>query len=542
MINIIAGVALMLWSLKLVRLGVTRGFGGHLRKTLSAGTRNPFLALLSGAGVTMFLQSSMATTMIISSFAGQAMISTAPALALILGADIGTTLVAQALAFDVSWLSPMLLLAGVVLFSMEKLGKAKNIGRILIGLGLIMLSLRLISEASAPLKHSDTLPLLLAPLQYDVFLAMLVAAIITWIAHSSLAIVLMLMTLTTAGALPLPLAMVMVLGANLGGTIAPLVATLRDSPAAMRVPAGNMLIKFTGVLIAMPLLAYYEPLLAEFSDTPARQIVNFHTAFNLTIALAFLPFTGIIAKIVTKAFPDRTDAQDPGQPRYLNVKEMDTPAIALASAARETLRMADALQGMMEDTIKAFKTNSESFINGIREKDDAIDRLYDAIKRYMARLTQEYMDKGDAQRYVQILTFATNLEHAGDVIDKNLMPLALKKIRNQGSFSTEGFREIEAIHNQVLGSIRLAQDVFVTGNIDLARRMLQEKEDIRKKEIETSISHIDRLREGVPETIATTSLHLDIIRDLRRINSYMCTVAYSLLEEKGQLNSTRLKS
>jgi phosphate:Na+ symporter len=270
--------------------------------------------------------------------------------------------------------------------------------------------------------------------------------------------------------------------------------------------------------------------------------VNFHTAFNLILALAFLPFTGIIAKIVTKAFPDKTDAEDPGQPRYLNVKEMDTPAIALASAARETLRMADALQGMMEDTIKAFRTNSESFVNTIRDKDDVIDRLYDAIKRYMARLTQEYMDKKDAQRYVQILTFATNLEHAGDVIDKNLMPLALKKIRHHGSFSTEGFREIEEIHNQVLDSIKLAQDVFVTGNLDLARRMLEEKEEIRKKETDASVSHIDRLRDGVPETIATTSLHLDIIRDLRRINSYMCTAAYALLEEKGQLNATRLKA
>ena len=532
----------MLWALKLVRLGATRGFGGQLRTLLSSSTKNSYLALLSGACVTMFLQSSMATTMIISSFAGQAMIATGPALALILGADIGTTLVAQMLAFDVSWLAPVVLIAGVFLFSLEKIGKAKNIGRILIGLGLIMVSLRMISDASAPLKHSGTLPLILAPLQYDEFLAMFVAALITWFAHSSLAIVLMLMTLTASGAMPVSLAMIMVLGANLGGTIAPLISTLRDSPAAVRVPAGNMLIKCIGVLVTMPLLVYYEPIIAAYSSTPARQIVNFHMCFNIILALTFVPFTGIVARICIRCFPDRPGAEDPGRPKYLNEKEIDTPAIALASAARETLRMAEALQDMMQDTIKAFKTNSESFVNDIRDKDDIIDKLYEAIKRYMARLTQEYMDKGDAQRYVQILTFATNLEHAGDVIDKNLMPLALKKIRNQGTFSQEGFREIEAIHNRVLDSIRLAQDVFVSGNIDLARRLVQEKEDIRRKEIEASASHIDRLREGIPETIATTSLHLDIIRDLRRINSYMCTVAYPLLEEKGELRSTRLKT
>lgn len=532
----------MLWSLKLVRLGVTSGFGAHLRRVLCASTKNSFIALFSGAAVTMFLQSSMATTMIIASFAGQAMIATGPALALILGADIGTTLVAQVMAFDMSWLSPVLLFAGVILFSLDKIGKSKNIGRIFIGLGLILLSLRLISEAAAPLRESETLPLILAPLQYDEFLALLVAALITWMAHSSLAIVLMLMTLTSAGALPVDLALIMVLGANLGGTIAPLIATLRDSPAAIRVPAGNMLIKIIGVLITMPLLTYYEPIIAAYSSSPARQIVNFHTAFNLILALTFVPFTRRIADLCAKCFPEKLAVDDPGRVKYLNEKEIGTPAIALASAARETLRMADTLQDMMQDTIKAFKGGSESFVNSIRDKDDIIDRLYEQIKRYMARLTQEYMDKGDAQRYVQILTFATNLEHAGDVIDKNLMPLALKKIRHHGSFSQEGFREIEEIHNEVLDSIRLAQDVFVTGNIDLARRMVQEKEDIRKKEIEASVSHIERLRERIPETIATTSLHLDIIRDLRRINSYMCTVAYPLLEEKGELRASRLKT
>jgi len=531
----------MLWALKLVRLGVTRGFGAQLRRILAASTKNSFIALFSGAAVTMFLQSSMATTMIISSFAGQSMIATSAALALILGADIGTTLVAQVLAFDISWLAPVLLLAGVILFSLKKVSKAKNIARIIIGLGLVLLSLQMISDASAPLKESETLPLILAPLQQDHILALLVAALITWMAHSSLAIVLMLMTLTSSGALPLPLAMIMVLGANIGGTIAPLLSTLRDSPAAMRVPAGNMLIKCLGVLVTMPLLVYYEPIMAAYSSTPARQIVNFHTAFNLILALTFVPFTPAIARMCTKLFPDRPETDDPSRPKYLNEKEMNTPAIALASASRETLRMADALQDMMQDTIKAFKTNNEILINDIRDKDDIIDKLYDSIKSYLAQLSQEYMSKEDAARFVYILTFATNLEHAGDVIDKNLMPLALKKSRKHGSFSPEGLREIEEIHSKVLDSVRLAQDIFVSGNIDLARRLLQEKEALRRAEIEASSSHIDRLRGGVPETIATTSLHLDIIRDLRRINSYMCTVAYPILEEQGQLRTTRLR-
>jgi phosphate:Na+ symporter len=269
--------------------------------------------------------------------------------------------------------------------------------------------------------------------------------------------------------------------------------------------------------------------------------VNFHLLLNALLMVLFLPLSGLLATAMQKIMPDKVDAGDPGVPRYLNEKEMDTPAIALSSAARETLRMAEHVQDMLEDTIKAFRTNDEALVNRIRSKDDIVDRLYTALKNYMARLTQEYMDKDDANRYVQILTFATNIEHAGDIIDKNLMPLALKKIRNQGSFSTQGFREIENIHNLVLDSVKLAQNVFISSDLDLARKMISDKEVIRQAEITASVSHIERLRERIPETIATSSLHLDIIRDYRRINSYMCTVAYPLLEDTGQLRSSRLK-
>lgn len=541
LIHIIGAVALMLWSLKLVRLGVTRGFGANLKKALSASTKNRVLAFITGAGVTALLQSSTATTLLIASFAGQAMISTTAALALVLGADVGTTIVAQLLTFDLRWLYPVLLTGGVVLFSFDKVSKAKNIGRIMIGLGLILLSLAWIRESAAPLQHSEALPVILRAIGGDELMALLIAILLTWMAHSSLAIVLLLMSLTMSGVLPVEMGLVMVLGANLGGTIAPLLSTLRDAPAAVRIPVGNMFMRVTGVLCVLPFIGHVEPLLDYISENEARHLVNFHMAFNLALALVFLPLVGVVSALCRKLFPDRTDAADPAQPRYLNEKEMDTPAIALSSAARETLRMAEYVQEMLEDTLKAFRTNDEAIVNRIRNKDDVIDKLYHALKLYMARLTQEYMDKDDAERYVQILTFATNLEHSGDIIDKNLMPLALKKIRNQGSFSTQGFREIENIHNLVMDSVKLAQTVFISSDIDLARKMIAEKETIRQAEVTASVSHIERLRERVPETIATSSLHLDIIRDYRRINSYVCTVAYPILEQADQLRSSRLK-
>ena len=206
----------------------------------------------------------------------------------------------------------------------------------------------------------------------------------------------------------------------------------------------------------------------------------------------------------------------------------------MASATRETLRLGDLVQQMLEDTITVFKTNDMYLLEKVRDEDNTIDELYGQIKIYMAQLSQEFMDVNEAQRYVQVLTFSTNLEHVGDVIDKNLMPLALKKIKRQINFSEEGLKEIERVHTMVCESVDLAQSIFVSSDKDMARRLLQDKHDIRDLEITGMAKHIERLGEGVPDTISTSSLHVDIIRDYRRINSYMCTVAYPILEQDGE--------
>lgn len=532
LLNIVAGVCLLLWGVMLLRLGVTRGFGASLRRFLAACTNNRLKAFAAGIGMTALLQSSTATVLVVSSFASQGLLNAATGIAIVLGADVGTTLVAQLFSLDISLLLPAFLVAGYILFKMENNGKLKNIGRILIGLALMLLALNLIREGASPLRESETLPLILAPLQNDPFFAVLLAALMTWIAHSSLAIVLLLMSLVTAGVLPLELGLFMVLGANLGGTIAPLIATLKDNPDAMRIPLGNMLIRITGIVAIVPFLHLLMPPLADFEADEARQLVNFHTGFNIALALVFLPFTGLINELLKRALPDRPVAYDPGRARYLSEKDLDTPSVALSNAARETLRMAEMIQQMLTDAMRAMRTNNEKLVGRIKEEDNIVDQLYSQIKNYMARMAQEFMDKREAQRYVQILMFSTNLEHAGDVIDKNLLPLVNKKIRNQVEFSAEGLKEIQHIHDLVLESIKLAQSIFDTGDTTLARRLLADKDIIRNAEIKGFGTHIERLRDGVPETVSTSSLHLDIIRDYRRINSYMCAVAYPLLENE----------
>ncbi|PZO87358.1 MAG: hypothetical protein DI626_04200 [Micavibrio aeruginosavorus] len=302
-----------------------------------------------------------------------------------------------------------------------------------------------------------------------------------------------------------------------------------------------MIVRTIGVFGCLPLLGMVVPYLDRVDPDHARQIVHFHMGFNIVLALLFLPFTGVLNRLLKKALPTRPVADDPGMARYLNDKDLDMPSVALAAAARETLRMGDIIQQMLEDTLRVLKTNDEKLLLKIKDEDNTVDRLYGSIKNYMAKLSREFMDDKEAQRYVQILTFSTNIEHVGDVIDKNLMPLAQKKIKNLHHFSDAGFKEIEHMHKLVLESVQLAQSLFISNDIDSARRLIEGKEIIRKAEIDGMTTHIDRLRGGVPETIATSSLHLDIIRDYRRINTYMCTVAFPLLEESGDIHETRLR-
>jgi phosphate:Na+ symporter len=530
-----------LWGLRNVKSGVSRAFGAGIHRIMAASTSNRFKAFLTGIGVTALLQSSTATALIIATFCGRGMITVAGGIAIMLGADVGTTLVAQLLSFDLSWLSPFLLIMGFVLTArFEKAGRLNHVGRIFFGLGLMLLALSLIKQTTLPLKESALLAQVMQSVGADAVFSIFIVALLTWLAHSSLAVVLLIMSFVSGGVIPLGVGFAMVLGANLGGMIAPIVATMHDKRRARRVPVGNLIIRLIGVTCALPFLGIAQQYLVELDSDPGRVIVNFHTAFNIALAIIFIPLTGVIASITKKMLPEKIDLDDPSKPKYLDEKAFDVPAIALSSASREVLRMADLLEGMLTDTIKALNSNERTWVSRVRKQDDILDDLFKATKLYMAKVSQSALDEEEAIQYEKILSFATNIEHAGDVIDKGLMSMADKKIRKAANFSEQGFKEIENIHYLVKESVRLAQTVFVSGDEKLARQMVEGKDRLRALEQEANIAHIERLRDAVPETLATSSFHVDIIRDFRRINTHMCSLAYAVLEETGQIRKTRL--
>ncbi len=528
----------------MVRTGVARAFGANLRHVVARGTANRFYSFFAGLGVTAVLQSSTATALIVSAFASRGLMPVAAALAIMLGADVGTTLVAQLLSLKIAWLSSLFIFVGVVMFLGGKVTRWRDVGRVVIGLGLMLLALRLIFAASEPMRDAAGIHALLDALAGDTVLAILVTALLTWLAHSSLAVVLLVMSLTAVGVVHMPGALVLVLGANLGGSIPAILSSLSEGPEARRLTFGNAGFKLAGVLAVAPLVGLVAPYLALIEDDPARQIVDFHMLFNLALAVVFLGLTHPVAALVARLVPARDTAGDdePGRPRYLDRSSMDSPSVALTCAARETMHMGDIVETMLRQSMTALLTDDRKLVGEVERMDNAVDRLHEAIKLYVTEVTRVNLDEAEGRRATDIITFTTNLEHIGDIIDKNLMELAAKKIKNKRRFSEDGVAELTALHRRVLDNLKLALGVFISGDVKIARQLLDEKVAIRDAERGAAESHLARLREGRIESIDTSSLHLDVLRDLKRIHSHICAVAYPILDAAGELVPSRLKT
>ncbi|MGH8467330.1 MAG: Na/Pi cotransporter family protein, partial [Pseudomonas sp.] len=361
------------------------------------------------------------TTLIVSSFAARSVITITGALAVILGADVGTTLAAQVMSMDMRWLMPVMLAAGYVINKAMESSQYKHVGRALFGVGLALLALQTITATAGPLKDSEAMHVLIIPLSNEPALAILFSAIITWLVHSGLGMVLLYTSFVAAGTMPVELALYMVLGANVGSALAPVMMTLRDIPAGRRVPLGNLMIRCLGVVIAFPLMqTYVMPFVQGLHEDPSRMVVNFHTAFNIALLVVFLPLIGPLTKLSEKILPDRAREENESMPRYLDPTAIASPPAALALVARETLRISDVVQRMLADTLEAFRSGNSRVVQDIRDREIIVDGLYQAVKTYLARLSVNALDKAESKRYMQILTFSTNLEHIGDIIDRNL--------------------------------------------------------------------------------------------------------------------------
>jgi phosphate:Na+ symporter len=373
-------------------------------------------------------------------------------------------------------------------------------------------------------------------------LCLLMAAALTWAAHSSVTVVLLVMSLAYSNFITPVAALALILGANLGSAINPLIEGSRgDNPASRRLPLGNLLNRVVGCALVLPFLNPIADELARLEPNPSRMAADFHTAFNLALALVFIFPLKPLATLLTRLLPERVKPSDPSSPLYLDDTALATPSVALACAARETLHIGDIIEDMLRRTMTAMMTDDRKMVAEICRMDDAVDRLDEAVKLYVTKLTRESLNQQDGHRAMEIISFSINLEHVGDIIDKNLMELAAKKMKRKVVFSAEGAAELQSFHQEVVDNLKLAFSVFMSGDVKIARLLVNEKATLRAAEFAAAESHLARLRDGRPESIESSSLHLDILRDLKRIHSHICSVAYAVLERAGELQVSRLK-
>jgi len=541
LLNLLAGVALLVWGTHIVRTGILRVWGGDLRRLLRESVSNRYAAFAAGLGITALIQSSTATAVMVASFVGQGLIATAPALAVMLGADVGTALMTLVFSFDLSWLSPFFIFLGVTLFMRRESSQIGRFGRILIGLGLIILALQLIVLAAQPLTKGAGVTVIFGSLTGDVLLDMLVAAVFTMLSYSSLAVVLLTATLATSKVISLHVALGLVLGANLGSGLLAMLNTVTSSPEARRVTLGNLLFRLIGCVIIVPLLPYIEELFASAPLDAAQIAVYFHLLFNVVIAVGFLFFTEKIARVAERLLPARRDVDDPAKPRYLDASALDTPKLAIGNAAREAMRLADFVEQMLNGMLTVLKTNDRQLAAKIRKMDDIVDDLYTAIKLYLTQVSREALDEKEGRRWADIVSFTINMEQVGDVVERIVTDLEEKKIDKGRDFSAAGMEEICDLHGRLIGNLRLGMSVFLHGDLASAQQLLAQKVLFRDLERAYAASHLERLSVNTLQSIETSSLHLDLISDLKRINSHICSIAYPILEQAGVLTRTRLK-
>jgi phosphate:Na+ symporter len=542
LLDLAGAVALLLWGVRMVQTGVQRAFGSRLRLVLASALRNRLNAFLAGLGVTAVLQSSTATGLMVTGLAAGGVVELVPALAVMLGANVGTTLIVQVLSFDVSRVAPGLIVIGFLMFR-RGLTRTRDLGRVMIGLGLMLMALHQLLDVITPYENAPALHAVLDAISAQPLIAVLLAAGLTWAAHSSVAVVLLVMSLAAKGIASPEVAFALVLGANLGTAINPVLegATGGD-PAARRLPLGNLLNRVVGCGVALLAIPYVTPLMMAVEPHAARAMADFHTAFNLLLAALFFPFLAPYAGLLRRLLPARFDQADPSRPMYLDQAAVETPVVAVGAAAREALRLADVLEAMLQGVRDAFERDDRKRIAETKRLDDVLDKLNTAIKTYLASLDPEGMTDADHRRAEQVLAFATSLEHAGDVVEKNLAALAAKRIKRGLAFSKEGQAELIGMLDRLAVNLRTAISVFMTEDVRAARLLAREKEVFRDMETAATRAHFARLREGRIETAETSALHLDVLRDLKRVNAHLVeATAYPVLKDQGDLLPTRLR-
>ncbi len=533
-LSLFGGVCLILYGMRLAGDGLQKAAGTRLRQILLSVTDNRLKAMGVGALITAILQSSSATTVMLVGFVGSGLMRFTETMGMILGADVGTTFTVQIIAFKVYNYAIFFIGIGTLMILQRRRAALRDIGQAILGFAFVFLALKILIETISPVSSNPLLKEIIMGISDDTVMMIILSALFTALLHSSAATIGLTLTMVLNGLIDVRTSIPIILGANIGTCISAITSSIGGGVDARRVALAHTLFKIIGVILFLPFITPFADLVSMTATDVGRQVANAHTLFNIFIALIFLPFIKPFSSLIEYLIPERPEEEERFSPKYLDEQVLSSPPLAMGQAVREALRMSDIVQEMLRDCIEVFRRDDTALLESIERRDDRVDLLDREIKLYLTKLSQESLTDEQAQREMEIIAFTSDLENIGDVIDKNLMELAKKKIKNNLSFSREGMEEILMFHRMIMENYELGVLVFTSGEIELAERLLAKKAEIAEKEASLRQAHINRLHLGLRESIDTSSIHLDILTNLKRINSHITNIAYPVLAKGKQ--------
>ena len=546
---ILGAATLLLWGVRMARTGVMRVYGSEIRRVLPRALKNPLVALLTGAGAATVLQSSIAVAVFTSTLAAIGAIPVGGGLLLLLGADAGSAVVAALLTLNLKALWPILMFVGYLLHSIysDTTSPLKQFGRIALGIAMILIALTFMSQVSSALAASDLIRIVISSLGGELLIALLLFAILTWLAHSSIAILLFWASLVQAGITSDPaLIVAAILGINLGNAIPPIIMTWNQAPAARRIVLGHGSIKLCGVFVGFVLLRLIDGLYDILPGEPSFRVVVLHILFNTFLIVAFAGFVNPLARLLDKFLVEAAKPADDFGPKYIPGQADaigKTDLFPVTALSREVLRILGTIQNMLEVTLDMLISGRPEKAQEIVRMEDKVNALFKAVRAYAVDLTRKGIDDRDQRKVTALLRYTASLENAGDVICKTMIgiPEAMKKEGKQ--FSAEGKEELDRLFHYLIGNAQLAAEVIMSWQQETAGILLQRKRDLRKMCHDSSRQHIHRLSNDVSNALASSSAHLDLISDMRWINTQVSSIAYDVLpetEDSGDENAEKL--
>ena len=535
---------LLLYAVRMVQTGIERAFGSSFKRIIS-NNENSIHAALIGTMMAVILQSSAAVAILTTGFVSAGALEFVTGLALVLGADLGSALVVQLLSFRLDWLVPVLLSFGGWFFVKTNRRDLKQVGRILLGIAFILIALRFLRETMEPIRDSTFLPSLAIYLERDFLTAFIFGSVLAVVLHSSVAVVLMCVTLVAIQAIPLDAGISLVLGANLGSGFIPVWLT-RDMPAkARRIPLSNFVLRGLSALIILFILNHYDlgPILDIYPV--AQTLILVHLAFN-ALLLIFIPFANNVKRISEYFVPD--DHQDNSSHEEshalsaLDETALSSPRLSLACLRREVLRMSQLIEHMMRPIMERYRDGDLKLMKKTFESDQAVNQALDDIRRYVSGMPTSKMTKDETRTVRELAEYAIHLETAGDIVVKNLMVLATQKSKQDIKFSEAGWSELRHMHEKVVANMTLAFDVLISEDLEAARLLMEEKNEMARIERRSRKKHLKRIRQSEEISLESSDLHLETLHALKYLNSQIASIAYPILIRNGQLLETRLVS